>query len=241
MENLKKLHPWLTDAELEVFAELPKKEDGKTYDVEAMDAEQKALYYKDRSEASTAGFQKYKTEKDIEIEGLKKDKKPASETLTEDDLEKKIPGYSSLSDSEKNLIKQTIAPFAKNLSELSQEVAKLHDKQSFEDDFDNLIQEDEYKVLAQHRRPFKAFAYKDENISVPLSILADSYIRKNNLKDEDEETRRGLEEGNGGDRKKLSTKKGMDAVELETLRKSDPRRYNRLAKEGKLAKETGLE
>ncbi len=260
MENLKKLHPWLTDAELEVFADLPKKEDGKTYDVESMDAEQRALYYKDRAEASTAGFNKFKTEKDTEIGKLNTDLEEAKKgkgaggqhALTEEELEAQIPGYGGLSDKERDLVKNTIAPFAKNMSALQGEVAKLLDQERFKEEFNTLVEDPEYKVLAKHKDAFKKFAYKDENLNTPMSVLADSYIYKNKLtstKDEDidpNETpeekaeRLGLEDGTGGDHRHTQPKTGMTTEELAKLRTTDPKRYNRLARQKKLGK-AGIE
>lgn len=255
MDTLKKLHPWLTDAELAIFAELPKKEDGKTFDLEAMDAEQRALFYKDRAEASTAGFNKYKGEKDTEVSDLKgklekAEKSPKGGTaLTEEELEEQVPGYGALSEREKDLVKNTIAPFAKNVSGLQSQVEKLLDQQRFKEEFNTLIADPEYKVLAKHRDAFKTFAYKDENLNTPMSVLADSYIYKNKLtdkKDEGEETeeekaeRLGLEDGTGGSHRHTPPKTGMTAAELAKLRTSDPKRYNRLARQGKLGK-AGIE
>ena len=258
MDALKKLHPWLTDTELEMFANLPKKEDGKAYDLEAMDAEQRALYYKDRAEASTAGFNKFKTEKDTEVSTLKTDlekakKSPTGGTvLTEEELEEQVPGYGALSEREKDLVKNTIAPFAKNVAALQGNVAKLLDQERFKEEFNALIADPEYKILAKHRDAFKNFAYKDENLNTPMSILADSYIYKNKLadkKDDDEDglseeekeaKRQGLEDGTGGSHRHTPPKTGMTAAELAKLRTSDPKRYNRLARKGQLGK-AGIE
>lgn len=251
MEDLKKLHPWLTDAELEIFATLPKKENGKDFDLESMDAEQRALYYKDRAEASTNGFNKFKTDKDTEISKLNKDLEEAKKekekdggkrTLTEEELEEQIPGYGGLSEREKELVKNTIAPFAKNVSTLQNQVATIVDQQRFKEEFNELITQEDYKILAKHRDAFKKFAYKDENLNTPMSVLADSYIFKNKLSTEDpNETpeekakREGLEDGTGGDHRQ-APKNGMTAEELSKLRTSDPKRYNRLARQHKLGK-----
>lgn len=251
MEDLKKLHPWLTDAELEIFAKLPKKENGKDFDLESMDAEQRALYYKDRAEASTNGFNKFKTDKDTEISKLNKDLEEAKKdkgnnggqrTLTEEELEAQIPGYGGLSEREKDLVKNTIAPFAKNVNALEGQVSKLLDQERFKEEFNDLTSQDEYKVLAKHKDAFKKFAYQDENLNTPMSILADSYIYKNKLEggsgesEEQKREREGLENGNGGGSNHNAPKNGMTATELAKLRTSDPKRYNRLAKEHKLGK-----
>lgn len=250
MEQLKKLHPWLTDAELTTYADLPKKEDGKTFDLEAMDAEQRALYHKDRAEAQTHGFNKYKTDKDVEIANLKKDLekkggegdgKNKGRTLTEEELEDVVPGYAGLSEREKDLVKSTIAPFAKNVSALSGQVAKLLDQQRFGEELTDLLADPKYKVLIKHKEAFKKFAYTDEHLNTPLKTLANSYIYENDLKDEPEETpeekaeRLGLEDG-GGSGGKVPVKEGYTAEELAKIRTTDPRRYNRLAKAGKISK-----
>lgn len=257
MENLKKQHPWLTDSELEAYANLPKKEDGKSFDLEAMDAEQRALYYKDRADAQTHGFNKFKEEKEAEIGTLKTDldkfknakgdeKDPTKgRTLTEEELEDVVPGYAGLSEREKDLVKSTIAPFAKNVSALQGQVAKLLDQQRFNEELTELLATPEYKVLLKHKDAFKKYAYQDENLNTPLTVLADAYIYKNKLVEEedpnkDDPTRKGLEDGAGGDRK-TPPKQGLTNAELQKLRTTDPRRYNRLAKEGKLAKTAGLE
>lgn len=254
MENLKKQHPWLTESELEAYANLPKKEDGKTFDLEAMDASQQALYYKDRAEASTHGFNKFKEEKETEIGTLKteneklkntgKEDPNKGRTLTEEELEDYVPGYAGLSEREKDLVKSTIAPFAKNVNALQGQVAKLLDQQRFNEELTELLATPEYKVLLKHKDAFKKYAYQDENLNTPLTVLADAYIYKNKLEEEDpnkdDPTRKGLEDGAGGDRK-TPPKQGFTQAELAHLRKTDPRRYNRLAKEGKLAKTVGLE
>jgi len=252
LEDLKKLHPWLTDAELEIFANLPKKDNGKDFDLESMDAEQRALYYKDRAEASTNGFNKFKTEKDTEISTLSKSLEEAKKgndggrrTLTEEELEKQIPGYGGLSDREKDLVKNTIAPFAKNVNALEGQVAKLLDQERFKEEFNDLVSKDEYKVLAKHKDAFKKFAYQDENLNTPMALLADSYIFRNKLSTDNEtpeqkREREGLEAGNGGGSNHNAPKTEMNATELSNLRTSDPKRYNRLAREHKLGK-AGIE
>lgn len=257
MENLKKQHPWLTESELEAYANLPKKEDGKTFDLESMDAEQKALFYKDRAEASTHGFNSYKNEKDAEIGKLSKDLEALKKggagqdpnkgrTLTEEELEDVVPGYAGLSEREKDLVKSTIAPFAKNVNALQGQVAKLLDKQRFNEELTELLATPEYNVLLKHKDAFKKYAYQDENLNTPLTVLADAYIYKNKLVDEEDpnndehKDRKGLEGGAGGYRK-TPPKTGLTQEELQKLRTTDPRRYNRLAKEGKLAKTAGLE
>ncbi len=259
--KLKQLHPWLTDAELAIFADLPKKEDGKSYDIESMDAEQRALYYKDRAEASTQGFNKFKTEKETEVGTLKTELEKAKKgpegdggkrTLTEEELEAQIPGYGGLSEKERELVKNTIAPFAKNMTALEGQVAKLLDQQRFKEEFNTLITDPEYKILAKHKDAFKVFAYKDENLNTPMSVLADSYIFKNKLADgkgndgdedetpEEKAARLGLEDGTGGDTRHTQPKTGMTAEELGKLRTTDPKRYNRLARQKKLGK-AGIE
>ncbi len=250
MDELKKLHPWLTDAELTAYADLPKKEDGKTFDLAAMDAEQRALFYKDRAEAQTHGFNKFKTEKDTEVGKLKTDLELAKKgnggdgkgrTLTEEELEDVVPGYAGLSEREKDLVKSTIAPFAKNVSALSGQVAKLLDQQRFGEELTELLADPKYKVLIKHKDAFKKFAYTDEHLNTPLRTLANSYIYENGLKEEPEETeeekaeRLGLETG-GGSGGKVREKDEYTAEELAKIRTTDPRRYNRIAKAGKLSK-----
>lgn len=250
MDELKKQHPWLTESELAVYAELPKKEDGKTFDLENMDAEQKALYYKDRAEASTHGFNKFKTEKEAEIGTLKTDLQKAKEkpedpnkgrTLTEEELENAVPGYAGLSEREKELVKSTIAPFAKNVNQLSGQVAKLLDQQRFGEELTELLADPKYSVLIKHKDAFKKFAYQDENLNTPLKVLANSYIYENELKpeanpdDDEEKNRKGLEDGGGSGGNK-PPKTGLSTEELAKIRTSDPRRYARMAKEKKLGK-----
>lgn len=249
MEELKKQHPWLTDSELVAYADLPKKEDGKTFNLEAMDAEQRALYYKDRAEAQTHGFNKFKTEKETEVGTLKKqleakgdeDPNKGKRTLTEEELEDVVPGYAGLSEREKDLVKSTIAPFAKNVSALQGQVAKLLDQERFKEEINTLLADPKYKVLLKHKDEFKKFAYQDENLNTPLKTLANSYIYENELKEEDEpehKDRKGLEDGAGGG-DKAPTKKHLTSEELAKIRTTDPRRYARMAKNGQITK--GLE
>lgn len=246
MEELKKQHPWLTDSELVAYAELPKKENGKDFDLEAMDAEQRALYYKDRAEAQAAGFNKFKTEKEAEVGKLKKDLEAKGDedpnkgkrTLTEEELEDVVPGYAGLSEREKDLVKSTIAPFAKNVNALQSQVAKLLDQERFKEELNDLFADPKYKVLLKHKDEFKKYAYQDENLNTPLKTLANAYIYENELKDEDEpehKDRKGLEDGTGGGDKNPQ-KKTLSSTELAKIRTTDPRRYARMARSGQITK-----
>ncbi len=209
----------------------PTKTDG-SIDLDAMSAEQKADYWKQRSDEQTTGFNKFKEDKEKEIDALK-NKKLEDKTLTEEQLRKQVSGYDQLSAREQELVKSAVSPFITNIQALSQQVAKILDKDKFETDFTSLVANDEYKILLNHRTGFKAYAYQDENLNTPISVLADSYIYKNKLAGTTHTERAGLEGGTSGDRK-AEPKDGMTAEYVEHLRKTDPRKYNKLAREGKL-------
>src|SRR5690606_7400791 len=151
----------------------------------------------------------------------------------EEELEDVVPGYAGLSEREKDLVKSTIAPFAKNVSALQGQVAKLLDQERFKEEINTLLADPKYKVLQKHKDDFKKFAYQDENLNTPLKTLANSYIYENELKEEDEtpeaKERKGLEDGAGGG-DKVPVKKHLSSEELAKIRTTDPRRYARMAK-----------
>lgn len=223
------------------FAEFPRNEQG-AVKIDELSAEQKALFWEMRAKQQTTGHNKFKEEADKKLADLQKELEAAKnkpqdnkQNLTEAELRDLVPGYGELTSREKQLLKDTIDPIVKNQTAMAQQVAKILDKERFTNEIDALVEKDEYKVIAKHLAAFKKFAYQDENLNVPLDVLADSFIVRNKLNavEQPEPNRLGLEGGNNGGGGPIK-KDGYTAEEIKQIRTSDPKRYIELIRTGKL-------
>lgn len=214
----------------------PKKEDG-SYDVDAINqlpAEEQVEFYKQRNDERERGFQQFKTDKEKEIEELKKNggqqTPPPTRYVQTPPVETPPTTPPAQKPEEKKDEKTDRA--------LSYEDAKLLDELKFERELGYLLKQDKYKVLEGHAKQFADFAYKPENLSVPLDYLADAYIVRNNLykapvTPQDPPERGGLE-GDKGNGQQGEPKEGYTEEQLHKLRTENPREYARLARLGKL-------
>lgn len=110
------------------------------------------------------------------------------------------------------------------------------DREKFEQDFSKAVSR--YPQLFAHRDDFKIFAYKPENLETPLLQLAAEYILEKGLYSQEEaqpepQEEPSLEQGVGGDRQ-APPKEGYSPNEARHIRETDPRKYNRLVREGKM-------
>ena len=204
--------------------------------------EERADYYKDKFSNSTAEAQKFASRtKELEEENelLKKPK------FTQDELATMIPGYKDLAPEQQKAIFDSWSNTQRNLDSLTQTVAELTDRQVFEDGFKALVKMEEFSILKKKKESFKSYAYSDQYRGIDdLTIVARSYIMENKLfAEQAKETeveqkptdagRPGLDTNRGGT--KPPVKNGQfTAEEIAEMRTSDPKRYNRLAAEGKL-------
>ena len=118
--------------------------------------------------------------------------------------------------------------------------AVIENKREFERQFKELVSGDEFKNIKGRREEFEEYGYEAENLNTPIEVLARSFqvvkgLIKSEPPKEGDEGREGIEQGTGGGSKNQPvSKKGFTTEEVETMRKTDPKKYNRLIKEGKL-------
>lgn len=156
--------------------------------------------------------------------------------LTDEQLATAIPGFANLSEQEKSLIRDTKST-VKQINELKNLVAELYDEREFKKQFKGLTSKDEWKAINDHADEFKEFAYKTENLTVPLETLAASFLYTKGLATKPKPTKpapTGLEPGSGGGKTGKTDTDGYTAEEMSQIRKTDPKRYAQLARDGKL-------
>ena len=158
--------------------------------------------------------------------------------LTDEQLSQAIPGFHNLSEVEKNMLRDTKAT-VKSIAQMQNMVAEIYDERVYTQQFTDLIAKDEFKAIGEHADEFKKLAYQKENIQVPLETLAASFLYSKSLgakpKAPEPPPPTGLEPGSGGGKDGLAkTDEGYTAEEAAHIRKTDPKRYAKLAREGKL-------
>jgi len=222
------------------YAELRGKKDEKGV---PLHPEEKADFYKEKFGHSTTEAQRLLDEQKRlreENETLKTKK----EQNTEDELSKTIPDWDILTLDQRRSISMSVGSLKQDLEKVKAQVAEIVDEREFEHTFKKVTSEPEFAIIKKHKREFREYAYKQENLNVPLSILSKSFLVDKNLigvkpteqnKDDNPDAgRSGLDSGSGGDRTPQTPKGGYTADEVEKIRKEDPRKYARLAREGKL-------
>ena len=112
-------------------------------------------------------------------------------------------------------------------------------KREFGTQCKSLFEQEEFKNIKIHRGEFEEYAYKEENLNSPVEVLARSFqvvkgLIKSESQKEEDEGREGIERGTGGGRNQPVSKKGYTAEQAELMRTEDPKKYNRLSREGKL-------
>lgn len=161
--------------------------------------------------------------------------------LTDEQLTAAIPGFANLSEAEKNIIRDTKAT-VKQMAELKNLVAELYDEREFKKQMKDLTGKEQWKAISEHSDEFKEYAYKQENLTVPLETLAASFLYQKGLASKPAEQKptpppaAGLEPGSGGGKQGdgKTTADGYTAEELANIRQTDPKKYAQLAREGKL-------
>ena len=224
----------------DMYAEMRGKKD--TNDV-PLHPEERAEYYKVKFAESTRGVEALvASEKKLKEEN--ETLKTKKEQNTEDELSKTIPDWDILTLDQRRSISMSVGSLKQDLEKVKAQVAEIVDEREFEHTFKKVTSEPEFAIIKRHKREFREYAYKQENLNVPLSILSKSFLVDKNLigvkpteqnKDDNPDAgRSGLDSGSGGDRTPQTPKGGYTADEVEKIRKEDPRKYARLAREGKL-------
>ena len=157
--------------------------------------------------------------------------------FTDEELNKAIPGFSNLTDSEKNVIRNA-KKTAKDMTDLKKSVAQILDKDKFNSDLSTIKKDKTIgKIISENEDEFKEFAYKPENLKTDTTTLAKAFaFDKGGNQQKETGVKVGLEDG-GGSKTLGTTKDGKIQVtssEAQTLRKTDPRRYNDLVRDKKL-------
>ena len=213
-------------------------------------SEEEVKLKKQLSESSKEGIRLKKLSEDQskEIEGLKtelEDYKTSDEIpLDQKELEKKYPYWDDMTDSEKENIR-TIerlkikqARLDADLRKEKQDRIKKEEEDRFERSFKKVLDSPAFaEDLKGREDEFKEFCYRDKNLgNTNLEVLAKSFlfdVVKDRNKDEELKGRKGLETTTGG-QKQTPPKEGMTAEEVDALRKSNPRKYNEMIRDGKL-------
>ena len=102
----------------------------------------------------------------------------------------------------------------------------------------NLFEQEEFKNIKSLKTEFEEYAYEEDNLGTTIEVLARSFqvvngLVKSKTSKEEDEGRSGIEAGTGGGNHKPS-EKGYTSEQAETMRTDDPKKYNRLVKEGRL-------
>lgn len=167
--------------------------------------------------------------------------------FTDDELEATFPSFSTMTDQEKQVLRQ-VGSFPK----MARMVAEMHDKLTFSEQLEVIKADPANKLIADNEKEFKAFAYQDNNLKLPLEMLKDAFIGKklregnngggngngNNNgggdNNQNQNNNRGMENGTNGQGGAGDAVMEMTAEQARDLRKKEPRKYNALARAGKL-------
>jgi len=147
-----------------------------------------------------------------------------SSAPSEVDMRTTNPDWDLLDEGEKQSRKRTAT--------LEKEITLLKEKQAWDDDFRTLKKDSKFSDLSEDE--FKDFAYKYPK-SVDLKILAQSFLFERGSEPEEEHIKRpGLERPTGG--RSVPKPKGLTAEDMERIRTTDSKRFDKMLKEGKLEK-----
>ena len=194
-----------------------------------LDAEERAEYYKKLSEENDSKFRN-------SSKGAQEllDQKKVLEKENERLKTNRDPSHGG------EVSQKDLDDLKTRQDEVERKQAIADNKQAFASQFKALIGKEEFKNIQSQRDSFESYAYQDENLQTPIEVLARSFqvekgLIKDQKTDENDEGRPGIEEGTGGgSNNQPSGKKGYTSAQAEKLRKEDPRKYNRLVRDGKL-------
>ena len=194
-----------------------------------LDAEERAEHFKKLSEDNEA---KFKNSSKGAQELLNKNKILAEENET-------IKKSRDPNHKEENVSRSEIDEIKTRQDEIEKQQRLEANKREFNTQCKNLIEQDEFKNIGSLKDEFEEYAYKEENLNSPIEILARSFqvekgLLKSKKEEEGDEGRKGLEAGTGGGDHSKPSEKGYTNEQAEKMRTEDPKKYNRLAKEGRL-------
>lgn len=192
-----------------------------------LDAEERADYYQKLSADNHTKFQ----DSSRGVEGLlnkNKDLETENERLKTQSPHK-----------EDKVSREEFSQLEKRQEETEKQQRMEANKRVFNTQCKNLFEQDEFKNIKSLRAEFEEYAYEEDNLNVPIEILARSFqvvkgLLKSESPKEGDEGREGIEGGTGGSRHQPPAKKGYTSEQVENMRLDDPKKYNRLSREGKL-------
>lgn len=162
--------------------------------------------------------------------------------FTDADLEATFPSFATMSDDEKAVLRQ-VGSFPK----MARMVAEMYDKTTFTEQLEVLKADPANKILSDNEKEFKAYAYKDGNLKLPIEVLVDAFIGKklregaagggnqNQGDGKGNQNRAGMENGSAGaGQGNNSGMIEMTAEAARDLRMKDPKKYAKLAAGKKL-------
>lgn len=218
------------------YAELRGKKDDKGV---PLHPEEKADFYQKKFSDSSAGAQQLLEDKKRLLEE-NQTLKTKNDTYSADELRNAIPEFDNLTLEQQKAVINSFGSLKRDLEDVKSQVAEIIDERVFESTFRKVTSEPEFEIIKKYKREFKEYAYQTENVNVPLALLAKSFMVDKKLignqakpDDNADAGRPGMDSGAGGTRQEPK-KAGYSAEELEKIRKEDPKKYNRLAREGKL-------
>jgi hypothetical protein len=204
--------------------------------------EERADYYKTKFAESTRGVESLRDE-NKKLKEQQEFNNKNKEQYTEDELSRAIPDWDILTIEQKRAMVNSMGTLKRDLETIKAQVAEIVDEREFEKIFKKVTSEPEFEIIKKHKADFKIYAYQDENLNVPLPILAKSFLVDKRLignyapeipKDPNPDAGlKGMDVGAGGDRKP-PVNGGYTVEEIEKIRTEDPKKYNRLAREKKL-------
>lgn len=175
-----------------------------------------------------------------EPEGMPREPEPQTQApLTDEQLAQAIPGFHNLTEVEKTMLRDTKAT-VNRLSKMQDLVTEMYDEKAHKKQFAELVAKDQFKALSEHAEEFNELAYKNENLKVPLETLAGNFLYQKGLATKPAEkpakpAPSGVEPSSGGGKEGAGkTEAGFTSEEMATIRKTDPKRYAKLAREGKI-------
>ncbi len=206
--------------------------------------EEKADFYKKKANNSTAEAQRIMSQnKDLAQENgmLKTNSQNAQNTVN--DMASKVPDWEKLSPQQQQSILTSYGTLQKDLVSVKSQVAKIVDKQEFDNGYNLLVQDESFNRLSEYKDEFISKSYEEENLRTPLKTLAIAFLAEKGvwgLKSKEEkkkpadEGRSGLDSSGAGNQAPPAKKDTYTTAQAKELRETDPRKYNRLLMDKKL-------
>ena len=196
-----------------------------------LDAEERADHYRKLSEKTTSDFKEYQANSSRGVQKLS----DTNKTLEEENERLKAQSPHK----EDKVSREEFNEMITRQEDIDRKLAIEENKRAFNIQCKELFGQEEFKNIKNHRDEFEEYSYDQENLNVPIEVLARSFqvvkgLIKSEPPKEGDEGRQGIEVGTGGGRHQPPAKGGYTSEQAEKMRTDDPKKYNRLSREGKL-------